>query len=396
MDPLLSKEELSMREKIRGHEFPFDEKAWGAMKTMLDEKSDKPVAGIPLVRNEPVPGPARRWIPLLLLCMAFGLGAAALLWRQPQTLLASIAEPGAARQINTTTPTAATPAPALAGSFSGTNTGRKSARPMQGLAKQQAFVSTPEPRAAEIPAPPPTVMDKTPLLDTQNLPTPLPAALPCPTLLKTPKADSLLRPDQDIARRSRRLEHGILAGLNAHAASAKSFGLGVMPHAGYFLSYPVASRTSLQVEAIARYVAGYRIGSSQQAVSPSGNLTDPVRALNFDMFFLEFPVLIKHHTGSGHAWFAGLKPGLGMPRFEANENTTADDFETQEQSARTGIQRFDIGVTLGWEWQFARRWALDLRYNQGLKDLSDNRYFLDNIRHRNSGLQVSVKTRWGG
>lgn len=383
-----------MREKIRGHEFTFEEKAWGAMKTLLEEKSDQPVAGLPPARHEPVPGPGKRWFPLLLLSMAFGLGAAALLWQLPQPPLASTAKPDAAQQINTT-PMAAPQAAALAGSFSGKNVGRKPATPVPGLAKQQMSVSTPEPHAAEIPAPQPPGLDKSPLLDTRNFPTPLPATLPYPTLLKTPKADSLVYPNKDIARRGRQLEHGILAGLNAHTAAAKPFGLSVLPHAGYFVSYRITPRSSLEVEAIAKYVAGYRMGGSQLALSPSGSLTDPPKTLDFDLFFMELPVLFKHHTGTQHAWLLGLKPGVTLPRFAAVSEADMDNFESVSQSDRDGIRRFDLGITLGWEWQIARSWALDLRYNQGLTDLSRNTVHLNNSRHLNSGLQLSVKALLG-
>lgn len=392
MDPLLSKEELSMREKIRGHEFPFNEKAWGAMKTMLDKKSDKPVAGLPTVRHEPVPGPGKRWIPLLLLCMAFGIGAAALLWRLPPTPLTSASAPESTRQINTTLPEG-TQYPAPAGASSEKNVRLESAAPAQRVIKQPTAVAAQGLRATKTQAPQETEVGEKPfLLDTRNLPVPLPSALPYPTLQQTARPDSMIQPDKEIADRSSRLEHGILMGLNANAVAAKPYGLSVLPHAGYFVSYRIAPRSSLEVEVIAKYVAGYRMGGHQLAPSSSGSLTDPPEAYDFDLFFLEFPVLFKRHAGSGHAWLLGLKPGLNFPRFALSDTANLNELDTGPQSVRASIKRFDLGLTLGWEWQFARRWALDLRYNQGLTDLSDN---LDNARHLNSGLQLSLKARCG-
>jgi hypothetical protein len=80
MDPLLSKEEKNMRDKILQHEFPFDEKAWGAMKTLLEEQNNEKGGGVPAAKSEPVPGPGKRWMWLLLLFFTLGLGAASMIW----------------------------------------------------------------------------------------------------------------------------------------------------------------------------------------------------------------------------------------------------------------------------------------------------------------------------
>ncbi|HAD13536.1 MAG TPA: hypothetical protein DCF33_14005, partial [Saprospirales bacterium] len=68
---------------------------------------------------------------------------------------------------------------------------------------------------------------------------------------------------------------------------------------------------------------------------------------------------------------------------------------TREYPSQSGIRYFDMGLVLGWEYRFHKHWALDLRYNQGLLDLTFDQFYRDQSTHLNSDVQLSLRYVFG-
>ncbi|HLP93272.1 MAG TPA: outer membrane beta-barrel protein [Saprospiraceae bacterium] len=427
MDPLLSKEEKNMREKMLQHEFPFDEKAWGAMKTLLEEQNKEKGGGVPAANAEPVPGPGKRWMWLLLLFFTLGLGAASMIWTT---------RPGKTAEIfnaNTTTPSSKQPAetihpsnnfpkavqpanPANTGLFptpvGQTNTALPTEKRLAATPKtNETMLGKPEaPSGAFTPAPTkvlPTETDQTTtagqndaanpalqprILNLECLPTPLPAYLPAPTPVRA-QPDTLVRPGKEVAHRMRRREHGLILGMNANAVDYDPVRLSILPHVGYFWNQRIANRTSIQVEGVLKYVTGYQLYVETIDILPTGLSSSTLRTNN--LLYLEIPLTIKHKLRQKHSALLGMKPSFNYKVLSTGQSAAFNMDATREYTSQSGLRYFDMGLVLGWEYRLHKHWALDLRYNQGLLDLTFDQFYRDQSTHLNSDVQLSLRYVFG-
>ncbi|HAD13087.1 MAG TPA: hypothetical protein DCF33_11705, partial [Saprospirales bacterium] len=341
MDPLLSKEEKNMREKMLQHEFPFDEKAWGAMKTLLETQNNEKGGGVPSAKSEPMPGPGKRWMWLLLLFFTLGLGAS-MIWtnrsgktaetfntytsslssKQPSETIHPSNNLPIAVQPATTAKTGLLPAP-----VGQTNTALSSEKRLAAPPKtNETSVSKPAVQTGTLtPVPPndsPNVTDQTAtagqndaaspalapqVLNLQCLPTPLPAYLPAPTPLRA-QPDTLVRPGKEVAHRTRRREHGLILGMNTNAVDYNPVRFSILPHIGYFWNHRITNRTSIQAEGVLKYVTGYQLYVETVDILPMGLSSSTLRTNN--LLYLEIPLTIKHTLRQKHSALLGMKPSF--------------------------------------------------------------------------------------
>lgn len=110
------------------------------------------------------------------------------------------------------------------------------------------------------------------------------------------------------------------------------------------------------------------------------------------LLFVEMPILAVLRRGRSE-FFAGPKLALIQVRNDANSlAVTGSAFtEINQYDIPDGVRRFDAGVTLGYGYQLLRHWGVDIRYNQGLLDLTHDNFFNNSQTLINSDLQLTMR-----
>lgn len=453
MDSTLSPEERKMQEEILQHEFPFDEKAWTDMDALLDRNKQKPEAGTPPAPKDNIPGPSWKLGLLVILLSTCSIGAASLYWlnlksrpiiptnasilpskSKENTMESGVAqvappamESGITQPENTqdnthafaTASTAATnknlplkrgasskqaseqtllATTGLSGSplekldrgsyppnVSNNNAGpsaSKSGNEQTLLLEQTArnpgltLETTSETKLVEI-----TQID--------------PALLPIPALEKVAYVQPYLQPDSIIHPVKRNLvitarqEQGWILGVNANTVDNNPVRLSVLPHVGFFKSYRLKPGLTLQADLMLKYVSGYQWHVEFIDIIPGGSSQNIVHINN--ILYLELPIFLKYQYNPKCSMIGGLKPSGNVKLFGSGLNSQSGDSGGRYLDGQTSTRYFDLGLVFGWEWRFSRHWALDIRYNQGLMDLTHDPFFKDSSTHLNSDLQVSMR-----
>ncbi len=444
MDPQLSNDEQKLRDKILQHAFPFDEKAWEAMQRLLDNDR-RPAPPIPPPsETETRPGPAgvRKWWPLLLLLLLAVCILA--LWqnnrrenfsdqgatsynaenRHAQSDSVRMAGPllavthqaslenqqplpgkthatGAHEQMqrrhNLPTGTSRSPmvsadyahshstaivpaakgisdpTPAFDPLADASRVDPGAAVPMHDSSSLLSQTGEPDSTQAWIISP----LDTLPLVDIR---------LAAESLLP----DSIIRPAPLYTNPHPGWEHAWIFGVNANAVDHDPLRISVLPHIGYLWRYRLTPRTAAQGEIILKYVTGYDWRAEFYDAVPGGSAQLILE--NNNLLFIELPLTIQRQVSAGHTWMAGLKPALVFPMFPSGSNSSSNfGAPRRNYTMRDGVRYFDLGLVLGWEYRFGRRWALDVRYNQGIFDLTIDNFFRSTETHLNSDLQVSLR-----
>jgi hypothetical protein len=207
--------------------------------------------------------------------------------------------------------------------------------------------------------------------------------LPCP-------ADSLIRPVPDPARVKSRWERSWIFGAGANTVDYNPLRLNVLPHFGYLLRYRLHPKTALQAELVLKPVSDYGWRAEFLDIVPTGS--SQVILENNNLLFFEVPIVVQHRYAPDQAWLVGLKPSWNVSVFPYGSfSVTNFNAPSRNYTAHSGIRSFDLGLVLGWEWRISRRWALDVRYNQGLFDLTIDNFYKSRDIHLNSDLQVSLR-----
>ena len=79
---------------------------------------------------------------------------------------------------------------------------------------------------------------------------------------------------------------------------------------------------------------------------------------------------------------------------EANGIYTQSPDRSNADDAAATFEQWDFGVLAGLEYRFANRWSLELRLQQGLRDLTPGAYYRNNEIYYNSSLQIAAKWYW--
>lgn len=429
MKPRLTNDEQKMRDTMLRHEFPFDEQAWKAMQALLRQNEQPPVPGPASARtgNRLKKG---KWLLLLLLLLGGALGA--VVWWQPLPrrggglpstssndldagnprsparnkpgIKAEGIQPVDADNLYTTS-ARFNPSPKGEGGFPplramtpGSET--SSLQPNDGPlpssknkpdATNTGFPTQNNPDTREQ-APFPMGGEPVPYVGREAgggavglLP-----VVPWQFLPLPPVADSLIRPVQEQRRPPSRWQRAWVLGLSANTVDYAPLRVRPLPHIGQLLRYRINPRTSLQGELTLKMVSGYGLRAEFMDVVPTGS--SQVILENNNLLYLELPIAVHRQYAPDKAWLLGLKPSWNATIFprgsvsSANFNAPRRDYRTRE-----GIRIFDLGLTLGWEWRYHPRWALDVRYNQGLFDLTVDSFFKNKDYHLNSDLQISLR-----
>ena len=217
-------------------------------------------------------------------------------------------------------------------------------------------------------------------------PIPLPF-LPVNTL--NTSRDSIIKPVKEPAIPKKRWQHGWIFGVNANAVDYQPLRLSILPHMGYFVNYHLKPGIEIQGEFVAKLVSGYRLHAEFVDIVPGGS--SHIILNTNHLLFLEAPILLKHTYKPRQSWLLGFKPSGVIAIASTGLSSSSGYAPFRFVDDQIGIRHFDFGLVFGWEWRFSKRWALDMRYNQGLFDLTFDPFYQDTKTHLNSDLQVSLR-----
>ena len=75
---------------------------------------------------------------------------------------------------------------------------------------------------------------------------------------------------------------------------------------------------------------------------------------------LEFPILAKYKLNEKHSVMAGIRPSWIYVKDPNSDNNSADS------SLNAIYEKWDVGMSVGYEVQLSKRVAVNFRYNQGV------------------------------
>ncbi|MCC6412094.1 MAG: PorT family protein [Saprospiraceae bacterium] len=217
--------------------------------------------------------------------------------------------------------------------------------------------------------------------------------LPLDSLNKTrdlPKVDTVA-----VKNKIRRnLQRGWVFGGNLGFVDYQPFRLSLMPVVGYHVSLPVQKgfvQTGVQVTG----ATGYNQKTEFIYSAPGGSLDIDVSLKN--LMFIEVPLVYQRaFTGNKRQfWLAGIRTAVVVPvdNYVSNAGSTNsnDLFPYANIDLYDGLRWFDLGLTVGWQWRFTDRWAMDVRYTQGLMDLTHDNFFNNTETTLNSDFQLTFR-----
>lgn len=195
---------------------------------------------------------------------------------------------------------------------------------------------------------------------------------------------------------------GVLLGTSVSIVDHQDFRAAVGPVAGFYYFEDLTDQWTFQVEFHWKIVPGYRLqaGFADTLVLPNGI---SISQASFDvrsLVFWELPVLLqwRPHRDARHAWLAGVRPSLNhrsggqSSRSSSSINGVATDLSGL--NIRQGMRGYDMGLLVGWRYALTERLSLDVRYNQGLLDLTADNFFKNKTNTLNSDLQLTLRARF--
>ncbi len=126
------------------------------------------------------------------------------------------------------------------------------------------------------------------------------------------------------------------------------------------------------------------------------------------LHFFEAPVTIQYQAGNRLRLLGGVQLGYlhastePLPGLLYDQEASFSDFllGNSRNSSRPAaaepphVREWDLALTAGIDYRLAARWSIELRYLQGLRDLTPNDYYRNQESYLNSSLQLALKWYW--
>lgn len=192
----------------------------------------------------------------------------------------------------------------------------------------------------------------------------------------------------------RSFQFGVLLGSGLALSGLYQQGNKSTSHFGIFSNYRINDGHRLQLEAHLKYGANYNLSTTftNFQSTPLGFQVSQIELMTSELVFLEFPLAWKFRTGKGYM-LGGLRASAVFVPNSSRRNSftvTGESF-TEVDDNRAGIRKMDMGAFVGYEWLFSSRMSLDIRYVQGLFDLTADNWFKNESVLLNSDLQFSIR-----
>ena len=196
---------------------------------------------------------------------------------------------------------------------------------------------------------------------------------------------------------------GALLGTSVAVVDHSAFRLSPGPVAGFYYFEHLSSRWTFQIEFHWKQANGYNLSAvfADTVSNPTGigisRAVFDVRTL----VYWEVPIMLQWQPGLGsrHAFAVGLRPSLNVLRGDGASSGQysfgfAEPADMSTLSVRQGLRRSDVGLLAGWSYALTDRLGLDVRYTQGLQDLTADNFFKSKSNTLNSDLQVTLRARF--
>ena len=199
------------------------------------------------------------------------------------------------------------------------------------------------------------------------------------------------------------LQYHVLAGASLAAVDFNELQLRWAPHIGIGVSRTLIPGYRIQAELTGKIIKGYDF---QSVLTDTILLANGVgfRSLNFSgntLQYIEMPILIKRQSAEHRFnWFAGIRPSVNWSKGASVNSQTYGYFQAaladfnkvpENAELRRGLRRFDLGMVLGVECRITRNLSMNLRFNQGLFDLTHDNFFQVRENTLNTDAQLSVQ-----
>ncbi|WKN44570.1 porin family protein [Tunicatimonas pelagia] len=164
---------------------------------------------------------------------------------------------------------------------------------------------------------------------------------------------------------------GIKAGGALSSHTSEDIGMGdgdfIKPTylGGLFVNVPLASNLSVQSEVL------YANKGYQSKVTPRGSFTP-----RYHLHYISIPIMLQYQVVNRLT--VELGPELGyLLGTGSNINSSgfgsfSSEFPSFHEQLEASYRDLDIAVNIGVGYAFSDRWTLNLRYNMGLRDITDD------------------------
>jgi hypothetical protein len=219
---------------------------------------------------------------------------------------------------------------------------------------------------------------------------------------------NLIKPNCDgcpILPPAHQFKIGLIAGLNTSLGyqnvGDNKANPSLDPSIGFRVTYrhSMTSQWRTNIEAIyfSRSALNSQIG--YDSVSYGFGSTVVSRSIDIEeLHYISLPIYATYQYNKKHAFMGGLSFGyLLNAQSQTNGNiteTTGNDANiyaepaTQEWGYTTAFNRFDIGATLGYDYEVQKGWKVGARLNYGLQDVTKNSIFNNNTFDNNISLRL--------
>ncbi len=197
---------------------------------------------------------------------------------------------------------------------------------------------------------------------------------------------------------------GVLAGAHLSIMDQQDFRTAPGPVLGLYFYRDLSTSTTIQIELHGKIVPKQNLKAEfiDTLVTPGGIGTSRVELLARTIRYLEIPVLVRLRRDRSAHWtfFTGIRPSWNHIKdvtgssysTTSHSGVTANDYK--DLNIRQGIHRFGLGLTAGCAYALSRHLRLDLRYTQGLFDLTADNFFKNNSNTLNSDLQLTLRANF--
>ena len=189
---------------------------------------------------------------------------------------------------------------------------------------------------------------------------------------------------------------GLVLGINSSITDYQNFRLSVVPHIGLFASKTLGQRLEFQVEAHLKTVVNYNETQTyeEEVFSSIGWVGNTQLTYQYKGFTsLDIPLTFKYALGNRFGILAGGRFSFLQshePAESLSFNGLYSGSSLQERVPKKGFWDKDIGLVIGAEYYLNTKWLLDVRYVQGLKDITPDNLYGNTKTHLNTDLQISI------
>lgn len=192
---------------------------------------------------------------------------------------------------------------------------------------------------------------------------------------------------------NKKARFGMLLGVNNSVTDYQDFTRSHYPFVGLFATKRLSERWEAQLEGHLKTVDKYDLSQSftEYEIQRNKTLSTTTRTVFYQRYdAVEFPMSLKYTFRNRLGLIGGVRPSF----IAANRGNHSFVFFREKDNNGLpfrGFWNLDIGLIAGMEYYVTPRWIMDLRWNQGLRDLTPDNLYQSDAVHLNSDLQFSVR-----